>query len=164
MGDEFKTNEFRIFATLLVALLAGSEALLAYNTLYTEGEVTQGLFRILVGLNIPILLIALRKPRIGIWCALALGALLLPWQTYQNRKMVQIHEEIIGIIRHVDTHNKAEGYYPRTLDDYRFDRPWIRDHVSYGTGEKGYRISYFMNNAGTSYWYDLEGGFGYYPD
>ncbi len=159
-----KPGEFRAFAILLVLLLACIEALLAYNTLYTEGEVMQGLYHLLVWANLPILITAIWKPRIGSWCAVTLGAALLPWQAAQNRKWAQIHEEIISIIRHVDSRKDSEGAYPPTLDDYNFGKPWVREHVSYGVADGTYRISYFMNDPGTSYWYNKDGGFGYYPD
>lgn len=158
------SREFRIFAVLLAALLAGTEALLAYNTLYTEGEVMQGLYRMLVWANLPFVLLALWKPRIGVWTAFGLGVLLLPWQAFENRKWAQIHEEVFAIIRHVETQRKTSGGYPASLDGYGFQRSWLGGHVSYRTSEGSYRISYFMDDPGTSYWYDPDGGFGYYPD
>lgn len=159
-----QSREFRIFAILLVALLAGTEGFLAYNTLYTEGEVMQGLYWVLVWTNIPIVLLALWKPRIGIWAAFGLGALLLPWQAFENRKWAQIHEEVVSIVRYVDTQKKTAGGYPKTIDGYKFQRPWIRERVSYGTSNGAYRISYFMDDPGISYWFDSDSGFGYYPD
>ena len=55
-------GELRVLGVVLLALLAVSEGLLAHNTLYTEGEVMQGLYWILVGVNIPIL-------GLMIWCS-----------------------------------------------------------------------------------------------
>jgi hypothetical protein len=159
-----QSREFRVFAVLLVILLAGTEALLAHNTLYTEGEVMQGLYWMLVWANLPILFLALWKPRIGIWSAFALGLLLLPWQASENRKWAQIHEEVISMIRYVDDQKKTSGEFPKTLEGYEFQKPWVEGHVSYGTSEGSYRFSYFMDNPGTSYWFDSNSGFGYYPD
>ena len=159
-----KNKELRVFAALLVVLLAGTEALLAHNTLYTEGEVMQVRYWLLVGANIPILICALWKPRIGLWAAVALGALLLPWQAAENRKWAVIHEEILAIVNYIDSQKEAEGGYPPTLDDYEYQRPWIRERVSYGVSDGAYRLSYYMDDPGISYWYDPEGGFGYYPD
>jgi hypothetical protein len=159
-----QSREFRVFAVLLVMLLAGTEALLAYNTLYTEGEVMQGLYWMLVWANLPILFLALWKPRAGTWSAFALGLLLLPWQASENRKWAQIHEEVVSMIRYVDNQKKTSGEFPKTLEGYDFQKPWIKEHVSYGTSEGSYRFSYFMDNPGTSYWFDSHSGFGYYPD
>lgn len=157
-------GEMRAFAALLVLVLASTEAMLAHNTLYTEGEVIQGLYWLFVGANVPILVVALWRPRIGLWSAVALGALLLPWQAFENRKWAQIQEEVIAIIRHVESSRQTAGYYPSALDDYSFQRPWVLAHVSYGGADDTYRISYFMDNPGISYWYDPDGGFGYHPD
>jgi len=159
-----KNKELRLFAILLVILLASTEALLAYNTLYTEGEVMQSIYWFLVAINIPIFIYALWKPKTSLWAAVALGALLLPWQASENRKWAIIHEEIFAIVHHVDSQKKENGKYPVTLDNYEFRRPWIREHVSYSTTEGKYRISYFMDNSGTGYWYYSDTGFGYYPD
>ncbi len=159
-----QSREFRVFAVLLVILLAGTEALLAHNTLYTEGEVIQGLYWMLVWANLPILFFALWKPGIGIWAAFFLGALLLPWQASENRKWAQIHEEVISMIRYVDDQKKTSGEFPKTLVGYEFQKPWIKRHVSYGTSEGSYRFSYFMDDPGTIYWFDSNSGFGYYPD
>lgn len=159
-----KNCEFRIFALLLVALLAGTEALLGYNTIYTEGELMQGLYWLLVWANLPIALLVLWKARIGIWAAFGLGLVLLPWQASENRKWAQIHEEVISIIRYVDTRKKTAGDYPKTLEGYKFQRSWIEDRVSYGTSDGTYSLSYYMDDTSISYWFHSESGFGYYPD
>ena len=164
MKSNMHVNEFRAFAVLLVLLLAGTEAFLAHNSLYTEGEVMQGLYWLLVYANIPILAVALWKPRIGAWFAFGLGALLLPWQASENRKWALIHEEVLAIIDHVEAAKKKDGVYPSTLGDYEYRQPWIREQVSYGVSDGTYRLSYFMDDKGISYWYDPQGGFGYYPD
>jgi hypothetical protein len=164
MKSAMHSNEFRAFAVLLVLLLAATEAFLAYNTVYTEGELMQGLYWLLVYANIPILAIALRKPRIGAWLAFGLGALLLPWQAAENRRWALIHEEIIAIIDHVEAAKKSNGAYPATLDGYEYRRPWIRGHVIYKVSDGTYRLDYFMDNRGIGYWYEPNGGFDYYPD
>ena len=164
MKSDMRGTEFRVFAILLVLLLAATEAFLAHNTLYTEGEVMQGLYWLLVGANIPIMAVALWRPRIGLWCALSLGALLLPWQASENRKWAVIHEEIFAIIDHVDAAKESDGVYPATLDGYEYQRPWIREHVLYGMSDGSYRLDYFMDDRGIGHWYEPEGGFDYYPD
>jgi hypothetical protein len=37
------------------------------------------------------------------------------------------------------------------------------DEVSFDEGN-GFRVSYFMNQPGITYWYSSKTGFGYYPD
>jgi hypothetical protein len=159
-----QTKEFRIFAILLIVLLGVTESFLAYNTLYTQGEVMQGLYSLLVWANLPLALLAWWTPRNCLWAAFGLGALLIPWQAYENRKWAYIHEDVIAIIQHVEEVKKTSGKFPEKLDAYTFKRPWVEKHVLYGTSNESYSLDYFMHNIGTSYWYKSKTGFGYYPD
>ena len=158
------TLEFRIFALLLVLLFASIGSFLAYNALYTEGEVMQGICWLLVLANFPIFFVTLWKPRIGIWSAFAVAAILLPWQASENRKWAQIHEEIVSVIRHVEGEKMATGEFPMSLDGYEFEKKWIDEHVTYAREGDSFELTYFMDNAGITYWYNEVDGFGYYPD
>ncbi len=104
------------------------------------------------------------KPRNCICAAFSLGALLIPWQAYESRKWAYIHEDVIAIIQHVETMKKNSGRFPEKLNGYKFKRPWVENHVFYGSSNESYSITYFMDNLGTSYWYKSASGFGYYPD
>jgi hypothetical protein len=165
MKPAIHKNELRIIAALLFLILGGSAYFLAHSVLYTEGEVMQALYWFLLGLNVPFLLLALWKPRPGIWGILILGGLLLPWQAHENRQWAQIHEEIFGVIRYVDAEKISTGTYPADLGSYTFKRKWVEPHVmDYRVDEETYRLTYFMDHTGISYWYHSETGFGYYPD
>ncbi|MEO1352259.1 MAG: hypothetical protein AAFW84_26230 [Cyanobacteria bacterium J06635_15] len=159
-----KPTELRIFAFALLVVLGASEALLAHNVLYTEGEIVQGLYWIMVSLNVPLILMAMWKPKWGLWGGMILAALLLPWQTAENRKWAQIHEEVIEIIRFVETTQETAGEYPDSLAGYDFQQPWVAKHIAYTVEEEGYYLSYFMDDDSISYWYESTDGFGYYPD
>lgn len=159
-----KPTELRIVTLILLVVLGASEALLAHNVLYTEGEIIQGLYWILVWFNLPLLAIALWKPRWGLWGGLTLAALLLPWQTSANRKVAQIHEEVIHIIRFVESKQETNGDYPVTLADYEYRRDWVARHVAYEAEDGAYQLAYFANDDSISYWYTPESGFDYYPD
>ncbi|MEO1209600.1 MAG: hypothetical protein AAFX78_08670 [Cyanobacteria bacterium J06638_20] len=124
----------------------------------------QGVYWFLVLLNLPLFAIAIWKPRWALWGGILLGALLLPWQTAENRKWAQIHEEVTGIIQFAETEQNTFGDYPDNLSNYDFQRGWTEKHISYSVEGDGYRLSYFMDNANISYWYHSEEGFGYYPD
>lgn len=156
--------ELRIFSAILLIVLGASEVFLLHNVLYTEGEIMQGLYWLLLFLNLPIFAIAMWKPRWGLWGAIALAALLLPWQTAQNRKWAQIHEEVIEIIRFVEENEEASGVYPKALTGYDFRRDWVESHLTYESNGDSYIISYFMDHPSISYWYQSDDGFGYYPD
>lgn len=159
-----KPTELRIVTFVLLMVLSTSEVFLAYNVLYTEGELIQSLYWILVGINIPLFAIAFWKPKWSLWGGLILGALLLPWQAAENRKWAQIHEEVVAIIQFAEAEQNRSGSYPNTLSEYDFKRGWTDQHITYGGEGDFYQISYFMDDDSISYWYDPEVGFGYYPD
>ncbi len=156
-------SEFRIATFALLILLGVCEVLLAHNVFYTEGEVGKDIYWIMVGLNLPLLLLVLWKPRGAFWGALILGTLLLPWQTAANRKLVEIHEEVAQIRWFVEEEQKASGEYPDTLSDYEFQHTWAKKHISYSLEKENYKLSYFISDPGITYWYPSD-GFAYYPD
>jgi hypothetical protein len=159
-----KPTELRIATFALLVVLGASQAFLAHNVLYTGGEIVQMLYWILVGVNLPLMAIALWKPKWGLWGGLLLGALLLPWQTAENRKLAQIHEEVVEVIRFVEGKAAADGTYPETLAGHDFQRDWVDEHINYRREGDIYRLSYFTDHPSISYWYDPADGFGYYPD
>ena len=148
------------------AVVVGSLWLLCYNVLYTEGEVMQGLFTLLVGLVAACVLLGFHRRRTATWCVTLLGGSLLLWQAYQTRKWAVIHEDIVAIVRFVEDSKSKTGHYPEGLEGYVFKSPRVRTHI-YGFGSdetNGFRITYFVNDPGITYWYSSKTGFGYYPD
>lgn len=126
----------------------------------------QGLFALLTGVVACCVLIGFHHRTIALWCVTSLGGCLLLWQSYQNRKWVIIHEDIISIVQFAEELKNKTGHYPASLDEYAFKNIGVKSHihgfVSDETNE--FRITYFMNDPGISYWYSSKSGFGYYPD
>ena len=165
--DELKTQDASWLMLLTIAVIfVGSLYLLSYNVLYTEGEVMQGLFTLLVFLVAGCVLLGFYRRRIAIWCVTLVGGALLLWQSFQSRKWAQIHEDVIGIVQFVEDLKSKTGRYPASIDGYTFKRPWVKSHIDgFGPEETGgFRIGYFMNDRGISYWYSSKTSFGYYPD
>ena len=155
------------FLLLTVAgVIIGSLFLLRHNVLYTEGEVMQGLFTLLVWLLAACILIGLRRRLLALWCITLIGGSLLVWQTYQTRKWAVIHEDIVAIVRFVEDSKVKTGHYPVNLDGYTFKNESVKSHIYAfeSVQTNGFRITYFMNDTGISYWYSSQAGFGYYPD
>jgi hypothetical protein len=149
-------------ATVVVVSLC----LLHYNVLYTEGEVMQGLFTLLICLVGGFVLIGFYRRRAALWCVTLLGGSLMMWQAYQNRKWAMIHEDIIAIVQFAEESKAKAGYYPINLDGYTFRHGQAKSHI-YGLSAdetNGFQITYFMNDPGITYWYSSKSGFGYYPD
>jgi hypothetical protein len=151
---------------VMTAVFVAALALLLHNVLFTEGEVMQGLFVILIGKLVVCPFIGFFNRNAAFWCVVGIGGSLLLWQSYQNRKWAIIHEEIISIVRYAEEIKEKTGDYPPNLDGYSFKVASVKPHVrSFCINETNeLYISYFMNNTGISYWYSSKTGFGYYPD
>ena len=149
-------------ATVMVSALQ----LISYNVIYTEGEVIQGLFSILVFVIAGFVLIGFYRRKIAVWCITLFGGSLLVWQAYQLRNWAMLHEEVVAIIQFAEDSKSKTGNYPGDLAGYSFKHEWVKPHIlSPDTNESGgFRITYFMNNTGITYWYSSKTGFGYYPD
>jgi hypothetical protein len=164
---ESKTRDISWSMLLTVAIvIVGSTHLLSHNVLYTDGEVMQRLFPLLVIQAAGSVLLGFYRRRIAIWCVTLLGGIPLLWQTYQSRKWAVIHEDIVGIVRFVEDARTRTGHYPNSLDGYAFKNGWVKSHI-YRFGPQDaeeFRLTYFMNDPGISYWYSSKTGFGYYPD
>lgn len=166
------TNELKardvswLMLLTITVVIAGSLHLLSYNVIYTEGEVMQGLFRLLVILTAGSLLLGFYRRRIAFWCITLLGGFLLLWQAYQTRKWAVLHEDIVGLVRFAEDAKTKSGRYPASAEGYAFKNEWVKSHI-YGFEPEeahGFRITYFMNDPGISYWYSSKTGFDYYPD
>ena len=150
----------------IATVVVGSLYLLSYNVFYTQSELTQGLFALLVCLTGGSILLGFHRRELAIWCVTLIGGSLLLWQTYQTRKWAVIHEDVVGIVRFIEEMKRETGQYPTNLDNYEFKRETVKPHI-YGLMPEerdGVRLLYFMNDASVMYWYSSNTGFGYYPD
>jgi hypothetical protein len=139
--------------------------LVGYCVVYTEGEVMHGLFRTLTVLAGLLVLLGFRRRKLAAtWMVAVCGSLLL-WQTWQIRNWAILHEEVLGLVGFLEMTKREKGIYPESIDGYAFRSAWVKNRViNYRMDGEKFGFTYFMNNPGTSYWYDSENGFGYYPD
>ena len=154
--------------TLFLAICAGVLLPLwfvGYCVVYTEGEVMVGMFRGMTVLAGLLVLIGFHRRKLAAaWLVATCGALLI-WQSWQIRKWAMIHEDVIGLVRHAQECKREKGGFPESIEAYSFNRAWVKHHImNYRVEGSKFSLVYFMNNPGTSYWYDSESGFGYYPD
>lgn len=148
------------------AVIIGSLCLLRSNVLYTDGEVMQGVFTLLVSLVAACVLVGIYRRKTAVWCVTLLGGSLLLWQSCQIQKWAVIHEEVLAIVKFAEDTKRNTGKYPMDLSGYVFRNPQVKRHIYAGgtNATNGFLLTYFMNNAGITYWYSSETGFGYYPD
>jgi hypothetical protein len=148
------------------AVIVGSLCFLSHNVLYTEGEVMQAVFTLLVGAVAACILIGFYRRSTAMWFVVLLGGSLLLRQAYQTRKWAVIHEEIVRIARFAEDTKRTTGHHPTGLDGYTFQNPRVKRHIHGVNSDEtnGFVIIYFMNHPGINYWYSSKTGFGYYPD
>ena len=72
----------------LATVIVGSLSLLCHNVIYTEGEVMQGLFGLLVCLTAGLVLAGFYRRKIAAWLIVMLGGSLLLWQCCQTSSIV----------------------------------------------------------------------------
>jgi hypothetical protein len=152
---------------LLLALsgvILGTACLMARNTIYTEGEVMEGFYRLSIGVVAAMLLLGLFNRNLTAWMILVCGGALILWQANQTRRWGMLHEDVLGIVAHANHERAEKGAYPATLEGYQFQHPEFRDYIGYTMQEGKLYIGYHLNDPGISYWYREDSGFGYYPD
>src|SRR5436305_2011324 len=151
------------WAMLLVMALVivGALWMLSYDVLYTEGEVTQALFRTIVCLLAASVAVGFYRRKIALWSVAVAGGTLLLWQAYQLRRWAIIHEDVVAIVQFAESTKSKTSHYPADLEGYTFKTPWVKSHVRKVAGAEGeeFRINYFMNNTGITYWYSSKSGF-----
>jgi len=148
----------------LAAVILGTACLMARNTIYTEGEVMEGLYRLSIGVVAAMLLLGFFNRNLTAWMILGCGGAMILWQANQTRRWGKLHEEVIAIVDDANREKRETGSYPLSLGGWAFRHPEFRDHIHYGFHEGKLYIGYHLNDPGISYWYREDSGFGYYPD
>lgn len=139
--------------------------LLSYNVVYTEGEVMQALFTMLIGVVGLMAFVALYRRSLAATLILVLGGALLIWQSSQARKWAMIHEDITSLIGQAKKTKEQTGAYPASIESFAFAHPFVKQHIHGYTGNADtFRVAYFMNDPGITYTYSSSDGFFYYPD
>ncbi|MBK8094405.1 MAG: hypothetical protein IPK32_21185 [Verrucomicrobiaceae bacterium] len=152
------------FLTVAIAILLPSY-FLGYNVVFTEGEVMQGLYYLVLILVLCTTLSAFYRRDVGIISVAIMGGLLLTWQTSQSRKWAMIHEDVTAIITAAMKQHKETGAYPKSINDLKFTNSFVRAHIhDFTSDSSGFRINYFINQPGITYSYSSIDGFWYYPD
>lgn len=167
MNASNRPSSAQVSWPLLLAIsvvITGTAALMVRNVIYTEGEIMRPIFGFLVVILLMMLGVGFFNRTRAAWLIVICGGTMILWQANQTRRWGILHEEVLGIVAYVENARRNSGSYPPDLGGYQFLHPRTRDHISYSLVEGKLHITYFLNNPGTSYWYNQDGGFGYYPD
>ena len=118
--------------------ISAATMFVGYCVVYAEGEVMHYMFRGMTVLAGLLVLPGFRRRKLAAaWLVGICGGLLI-WQTWQIRKWAMIHEEVIGLVRHVQEFKREKGAFPESIEGYSFKRAWVKHHVM------NYRVDRFQ--------------------
>jgi len=139
-------------------------ALLAYETL---GEIDSAFYFMTIALNIPFFILAWKKPFAGAIACVALAGLIIPYQAYLGKRMIDVQAEATHMVAYVYSVKAETGEFPSNLIGYSYaNSNTSRFFQRYNRfrGKARFAITYRIGKEGTSHWYDSKTGWGYYPD
>ncbi|MFC2172878.1 hypothetical protein ACFLU6_09635 [Acidobacteriota bacterium] len=157
------------WSSLLLSILLPLEALCAFSTYHTVGELARGGFLFLMWLNvIPLVFFLLRGKttrKIGFATAILIACLLVPWQGYLVYRWKGIEREAKGIIQYAENNFSNTRKYPYDLASYPFERSWTSQFITYESARiDHFLLKYYVGSKGTSHIFSPGYGWSYYPD
>lgn len=147
----------------LTGVILGTACLMARNTIYTEGEVMEVLYPLMIGVVAAMLLVGFLNRDLAAWMVIGCGGALILWQANQTRRWAMLHEDVLAIVDYANREKQASGSFPETLDGFSFRHPHFRRHIYYGFHEGKLYVQYYLNRSGPSYWYREDAGFLFNP-
>ena len=103
--------------------------------------------------------------RIALILGLAIGFLLIPYQSFLFIKWIDLKKESSLIVKYLYGYQKNNGEFPQNISDYEFKNHNLIDNISYNTGVKGFGLHYYVGTKGTThFYYHRVGKWEYYPD
>lgn len=160
-------TSLRILFAASVAVLLPSEFYCVSSALETQGEVMQGLLKLLLWANALWVGMFWWYPRVALAGLLAIGFLILPYQVALLDRLTRLNTEMTRL---VDSRLRlrAEGKsIPLSLDDYKFIDPRLRRYVySYEVEDdrREFSLHYFVVQPGITHSFRSKTGWFYYPD
>jgi hypothetical protein len=160
-------TSLRILFAVSGAVLLPSEFYCVSSALETQGEVMQGLLKLLLWANVIWVGLFWWFPRAALAGLLAMGLLILPYQVALLDRLARLNTEMMRL---VDSRLRlqAEGKpIPLNLDDYKFADPRLRRFVyRYIVEENGrdFSLHYFVVQPGITHSFSSKTGWFYYPD
>ena len=161
-----KRPAFHVFALLLLVLVP-LELVCAYLAYETIGEISSMLTYFAAGLNLILIVVALRYPRAAAAGAVLLGLAIVPYQLVLGDRLIRVQAEAAQIVGHVYEERLRTGQFPADLGAYTpLDPPtmaYIQRYERNGA-VGGFFLAYRVGTESTSHSYTPDGGWSYYPD
>ncbi|RXK55049.1 hypothetical protein ESB00_03880 [Oleiharenicola lentus] len=157
----------RIICGLIFLCCLPLEALCAYLAFETIGEIVSLLYFIAAALNLPLAVLAWKKPLIGAIACIVLAAAIVPYQLVLAKRLVDVQAEATRIVAFAYSTKGDTGSFPSDLRSYSFANPSVARFFQKYTrfrNSDGFQLVYRIGTVSTSHWYSTEGGWGYAPD
>lgn len=150
-----------ILSTLVVLEIVG-----CYYAYYTLGEVKQFTCILILFLNIiPLSFYFFRKKTISLVTGMAIGLLLIPYQTFLLFQWRELNRESSMILEYIYHHQKNKGEFPKNISGYEFENQKLTGNFSYNKSFRGFGLHYYVGTKGTThFYYHNVGRWEYYPD
>ena len=152
---------------LLMVILVPLELTCAYLAYQTIGEIVSHLYFLAVGINLLIVVLAIRYPRAAALGAFVLGLTIIPYQLVLGHRLLRVQLEASQMVAFVYEQRLSSGEYPVGLGDYEFRDPAMEKYIQvYRADEStgGFVLAYRVATESTSHTYSPDVGWSYYPD
>ncbi len=152
---------------VVLGLLIALEIFCAKLAFETLGEITSGLYGLLIILNIiPIIFLYNRKIELAVSLIILIALIIIPYQLCLGKKLINLKEEAANIVAYVYEQKINSGNFPNDLSQYNFSFPKLQKHFTYSKETNGqFKIFYFVGTKNTSHFYYSEHKkWAYYPD
>ena len=158
----------RIICGLLFLCLLPLETVCAHLSAFeTIGEIESRLYFFATAINIPLAVLAWKKPLIAAIASVILAAAIVPYQLALANRLIDVQAEATRIVGFAYRAKADTGSFPSDLTGYSFANPDVaRFFQEYRRFLKtdGFQLVYRIGTESTSHWYSTKTGWGYYPD
>ena len=151
----------RLLFVLAALVLVPVEIFCVWSSLETQGEVIEGLLRLMLGINLIPLALFWWRPQAALLVAVLLFALIVPYQLVLLNRLTRINNEVVRIVDSRLRFRATGTPLPVTLDNYTFKDPSVRQYIhSYTVSDdlSEFSLYYFVVNPGISHWYRSKDG------
>jgi hypothetical protein len=153
---------------LLFGTLVALEAVSAWLSWHTLGDIPSALYWLALALNVPVACLAWFHRPAAALVSVALALAIVPYQFALGHRWLRVQAEAANVVAYAYEQKLATGQYPADLSGYTFRDPSARPFIQgYSAGPRvpgGFQVTYCVGTPSTSHWYSPATGWGYYPD
>jgi hypothetical protein len=157
----------RLICALLFLCFVPLEILSSFIAFETIGELVSMLYFFAVAINLPLAVLAWKKPLMGAIAGCVLATAIIPYQVVLASRLVDVQAEATRIVAFAYRSKADTGIFPSDLSSYSFANPRVArffQEYNHFRNPDGFQLVYRIGTESTSHWYSTKTGWGYYPD